>query len=76
VARGELGARDEVEHEGALVRFEPRLPVALPDDDAARDLLRVGEELVEADGDGAAGQVAEGRLIEPVDEVAGLLKFD
>jgi hypothetical protein len=43
----ESRALHELKRERLLVRFEPILPVDLPDDDAAPNLLRVGEELVE-----------------------------
>ena len=48
----------------------------MADDDALADLLRVGHEVFVSDGHGRAREVAEGRLVHAVDEVARVLKFD
>src|SRR5205814_427033 len=74
--RLEVGALDEGEGVGVLVCVELRLPVALADDYAAPYLLRFGEELLEGDGHGSAGQVAERGLVDAVDEEARVLKLD
>src|SRR5207302_10644477 len=69
VPRLEGRARDPRVEEGAPVRRETFLPVALPDDDAAADRLHVGQEF------GAQWHASERRLVEPVDEVTRLLEL-
>src|SRR5215207_7380348 len=53
-----------------------RLPTDLVDDHAAADLLRLRQELLNREGHGPVRDVAEGRLVDAVDEEAGLLELD
>src|SRR5205085_9028435 len=77
---------DELQREGGLVRLQLLLPVALSDDYVPPDPLRVGQELVEPDdGDaqlmraaeaGGPRRISVGNLVDPLDEIAGLLELD
>src|SRR5256714_14049354 len=76
VRRLEVGALDEREHVCVLVVVQLLLPVALSDDDAVGYRARLRHEVLAAHGHGLAGQVAEGRLVYKVDEVARVLELN
>ena len=71
--RLEIGLGDEPLHVAPLVGFEQLCEAGLPDDAAAPDLLRLAEELKVTR---VVRAVAEGRLVDADDEVAGRLELD
>ena len=68
--RFESRARGELVGVGAAVGVEPRAPVALADDDAFAQLVRVADESF------VAHMLREGEAVEALDEEARLLEFD
>jgi hypothetical protein len=72
VERQELRARNEPLGKLPPVARQLLLPVPLPDHDAGPDLLRIGEEPFQPQ---TLARV-EGRLVQAIDEEAGLLELD
>src|SRR5207253_6327773 len=66
----------ELECEGLLIIFQLLLPVPLIDDYAVANFLGVGQKLIEANRYRRVGDVAEGSFVNPIDQIAGVLKLD